>query len=103
MTCNGKSTNKMWLPEMSEMRSEYPWEWQKLYLPWILNEEADTVAAGASFPFVRASPVWWAKFGWVESRGTILDRWEVDLIFARFKSLKLRFSFDRLRSRIGSQ
>ncbi|KAJ5153815.1 uncharacterized protein N7500_009254 [Penicillium coprophilum] len=54
----------MWLPEMSEMISEYQWEWQKLYLPWILNEEADTVAAGASFPFVRASPVWWAKFGW---------------------------------------
>lgn len=88
---------------MSEMRSEYPWEWQKLYLPWILNEEADTVAAGASFPFVRASPVWWAKFGRVESRGTILDRWEVGLIFARLESLKLHFSFDTLLTGIFSQ
>lgn len=30
------------------------------------------VAAGASFPFVKS--ISWARFGWVESRGTILER-----------------------------
>lgn len=62
-----------------------------MYLPRILNEEADTGAAGASFPFVRASPVWWAKFGWVESRDMVLERWEVDFDICTFLVIETSF------------
>jgi hypothetical protein len=71
---------------MSEGKSKCLWEWQRVYLPGVLSEEADTVAAGASFPFVRASPVWWAKIGWIRSRAVVVFRSKRRLIFASPKS-----------------